>query len=134
MKNIIKKIDEFEREWRRHILIGTQPICWLAFIPMVMYATPMEWFICLIIWQLMTLGGTTGYHRVFSHGHWKDCPAVGQEVFLSSLVQSDLSKTAIPFALCSSRTSPISRYRKRPALCILQRSLLDIRDSTTCTL
>ena len=81
MKNIIKKIDEFEREWRRHILAATQPICWLAFIPMVMYATPMEWFICLIIWQLMTLGGTTGYHRVFSHGHWKDCPAWARSIF-----------------------------------------------------
>ena len=133
MKNIIKKIDEFEREWRRHILAATQPICWLAFIPMVMYATPMEWFICLIIWQLMTLGGTTGYHRVFSHGHWKDCPAFGQEVFFA-LWCNRIYRACDSFRRCSSRTSPISRYRKRPALCILQRSLLDIRDSTTCTL
>ena len=82
LQKILKKLDEFERTWRRPILAATQPICWLALIPMVIYATPMEWLICLIIWQFMTLGGTLGYHRVFSHGHWKDCPAWVRSLFV----------------------------------------------------
>ena len=49
LQKILKKLDEFERTWRRPILAATQPICWLALIPMVIYATPMEWLICLII-------------------------------------------------------------------------------------
>lgn len=79
---LFKKLDSLERDYRRPMLAATQPICWVALIPMIMYATPMEWLVCLIIWQFMTLGGTLGYHRVFSHGHWKDCPAWARSLFV----------------------------------------------------
>ena len=81
MDKILRKLDEFEREWRRQILASTQIICWLSFIPMVMYANVWQWLFCLFMWQMMTIGGTLGYHRVFSHGHWKNCPAWARGFF-----------------------------------------------------
>ena len=97
MDKILRKLDEFEREWRRQILASTQIICWLSFIPMVMYANVWQWLFCLFMWQMMTIGGTLGYHRVFSHGHWKNCPAWARGFFAYTGALGFIGP-AIPFA------------------------------------
>lgn len=74
--------DTFERKWRKQALASTQIICWLSLIPMVMYASISQWVACLVLWQCMTIAGTLGYHRVFSHGHWKNCPAWARSFFV----------------------------------------------------
>lgn len=55
-------------------LFTGQVIGMLAIVPMLMYATPVQWLICAgMYFGIMTFGLTMGYHRFLSHSQFK-CP------------------------------------------------------------